>query len=80
MSQIVIVNGGESPLASKIKKGDATKAEEFAMAGSSLNNGGAAPAFDAKSSKLKPAASISDDIVLATGKGVARARSGAKKS
>jgi hypothetical protein len=79
MSDIVIMNGGESPLASKIKKGDATKAEEFAATGPGAQNGGAAPTFPTTTSKSMEA-STSDDIVLAPSGGIVRPRSGSKKS
>ena len=77
MSQIVIMNGGESPLASKLKKGDATKAEAFAEAGSSINNGGAAPTFGATAT-TKSKEPTPESVRLAEGRGVARPR--AKKS
>ena len=79
MSQIVIMNGGESPLANKLKKGDATKAEEFATAAPGAQNGGAAPTGITTTSKAKEA-SPADDIVLAKGGGIVRPRSGSKKS
>jgi hypothetical protein len=77
MSQTVIMNGGESPLASKLKKGDATKAEAFADAGSGNNNGGAAPTFGAAAT-AKSKDPTPEDVRLAEGSGIARPRS--KKS
>ena len=79
MSQIAIMNGGESPLASKIKKGDATKPEEFAQAGPGTQNGGAAPTGITTTAKTKEASTASD-IVLAPSGGIVRPRSGSKKS
>jgi hypothetical protein len=80
MSQTVIMNGGESPLASKIKKGDATRAEQFAETGPGNNNGGAAPTFGHARASTSKEPSTSDDIVLATGSGIVRPRAASKKS
>jgi hypothetical protein len=77
MSQTVIMNGGESPLASKIKKGDATKAEAFAEAGSNHSNGGAAPTFGAAAT-AKSKEPTPEDVGLAKGSGIMLPRS--KKS
>lgn len=73
--QSVFMNGGESPLASKVKKGDATKAEQFAQPGSSLNDGGAAPTFGQAPPVHDAKSSASDAAVnLAKGSGIMRPR------
>jgi hypothetical protein len=71
----VIMNGGESPLASKIKKGDASKAEQFAHTGSSQNDGGAAPTFGEAPPVHNAKSPTPSAVGLAKGSGIMRPRS-----
>jgi hypothetical protein len=69
------MNGGESPLASKLKKSDAITAASFQESGSILNDGGAAPTFGQTPSPPSTKPSSAETISLAKGGGIVRPRS-----
>jgi hypothetical protein len=63
------MNGGESPLASKLKASDISTPEQFAhftQSGAGVNDGGAAPGFG------PTAAAISTEVAEADSSGVAK--------
>jgi hypothetical protein len=72
--QHLIMNGGESPLASKLKKSDAITAESFQQSGSILNDGGAAPTSGQTPAPTSTTSSSAETISLAKGGGIVRAR------
>jgi hypothetical protein len=74
--QHIVMNGGESPLASKIKKSDATKPELYAQSSSisSVNDGGAAPGFSDSPAVHDKKSSTTEAPTLAKGSGVMRSR------